>query len=86
MGGSAGVGVLLLAGIPGRAEAAAALALFAFAAALSMATLSSAFGVALSRGPVARRILALTPGLGFATLAFGLWYALGALSAAPYPL
>lgn len=86
MGGSAGVGVLLLAGIDGKLEAAAALALFAAAAALSMATLSSAFGHALTRGPVARPLLALTPGLGLVTLAFGLWYALGALSATPYPL
>jgi ABC-type nickel/cobalt efflux system permease component RcnA len=86
MGGSAGVGVLLLAGIDGNGEAAAALALFAVAAALSMATLSSAFGHALTRGPVARRVLAITPGLGFVALAFGLWYALGALSVAPYPL
>ena len=36
MGGSAGVGVLLLAAIPAKPEAAAALALFAFAAAISM--------------------------------------------------
>jgi high-affinity nickel permease len=86
MGGSAGVGVLLLAGIRGKAEAAAALALFALAAAMSMATLSSAFGHALTRGPLARRVLAFTPGLGVLTLAFGIWYALGALSAAPYPL
>ena len=77
--------MLLLAGIDGKLEAAAALALFAAAAALSMATLSSAFGHALTRVPVARPLLALTPGLGFVTLAFGLWYALGALSATPYP-
>jgi high-affinity nickel permease len=85
-GGSAGVGVLLLAGIPAKPEAVAALVLFAFAATISMTALSSAFGTALTRGPLARRMLALTPGLGFATLVFGLWYALGALNAAPYPL
>jgi hypothetical protein len=50
-----------------------------------MTALSSAFGQALTREPVARRIIALTPGLGFASLAFGVWYALGALSVAPYP-
>jgi ABC-type nickel/cobalt efflux system permease component RcnA len=86
MGGSAGVGVLLLAGIPRRGEAAAALILFAVAAAVSMAMLSSAFGFALTRGPVMRRLLALAPGLGFATLAFGVWYSLGATGAVPYPL
>jgi hypothetical protein len=76
----------LLAGIPAKPEAVAALVLFAFAATISMTALSSAFGTALTRGPLARRMLALTPGLGFATLVFGLWYALGALNAAPYPL
>ena len=86
MGGSAGVGVLLLAGIPSKLEAAAALGLFVCAAAVSMATLSSVFGQALTRSPAARRRLAPTPALGFVTLAFGVWYALGALHAAPFPL
>lgn len=85
MGGSAGVGVLLLAGIPGRGQAAAALVLFALATAVSMAALSSGFGYALTRGPVVARALALTPALGTLTLLFGAWYALGALSAVPYP-
>lgn len=84
MGGSAGVGVLLLAGIPGKVEATAALLLFALAAAVSMATLSSGFGYALTRGPVGRRLLAATPGLGVVALAFGVWYALAALSITAY--
>jgi len=79
-GGSAGVGVLLLAGIPDRAEAAGALGLFAAAAAVSMAALSSGLGYALTRGPVLRRMLALAPGLGVITLVFGVWYAASALS------
>jgi ABC-type nickel/cobalt efflux system permease component RcnA len=82
-GGSAGVGVLLLAGLPSRGEAAAALVVFAFAAALSMAMLSSGFGYALTRGPIFRRMLALAPAMGALSLVFGAWYALGALSAAP---
>jgi ABC-type nickel/cobalt efflux system permease component RcnA len=86
MGGSAGVGVLLLAGIPGKAEAAAALVLFALAAAASMASLSFGFGFVLTRGPVFRRVLAVTPALGATTLLFGAWYALGALSVVSYPL
>jgi high-affinity nickel permease len=86
MGGSAGVGVLLLAGISNKPEAGAALGLFALAAALSMASLSAGFGYALTRGPMARRMLALAPGLGVLTLVFGLWYALGAAGAAPYSL
>jgi ABC-type nickel/cobalt efflux system permease component RcnA len=86
MGGSAGVGILLLAGLPDRAEAGAALGLFALAAAASMAAMSSGFGYALTRGPLVRRMLALAPALGCLTLLFGVWYALGALNAAPYPL
>jgi ABC-type nickel/cobalt efflux system permease component RcnA len=86
MGGSAGVGVLLLAGIPDHGEAIGALVLFALAAALSMATLSSGFGYALTRGPVMRHVLAVTPALGVIALLFGAWYALGALDAVPYPL
>jgi ABC-type nickel/cobalt efflux system permease component RcnA len=86
IGGSAGVGVLLLAGLPSRGEAAAALAVFAAAAALSMATLSSGFGYALTRGPILRRMLALAPAMGALSLLFGAWYALGALNAAPYLL
>jgi ABC-type nickel/cobalt efflux system permease component RcnA len=86
MGGSAGVGVLLLAGIPSQGEAIVALLLFAAAAAVSMAALSSGFGYALTRGPVVRRVLALAPAMGVVTLLFGAWYALGALNAVSYPL
>jgi ABC-type nickel/cobalt efflux system permease component RcnA len=86
VGGSAGVGVLLLAGIPDHGEAIGALIVFALAAAASMATLSSGFGYALTRGPVTRHVLALTPVLGVAALLFGAWYVLGALDAMPYPL
>jgi len=85
-GGSAGVGVLLLATIPDRAEAVAALFLLACGTAISMCILSSAFGFAITRGPVLRRMLALTPAIGAVTLAFGCWYALGAVGAVPYVL
>jgi ABC-type nickel/cobalt efflux system permease component RcnA len=86
MGGSAGVGVLLLATIPGQAEAVAALIVFALGTAVSMAALSSAFGYAITRGPVLRRVLAFAPAMGVVTLAFGGWYALGAVGAVPYLL
>jgi high-affinity nickel permease len=79
VGGSAGVGVLLLAGISDRGEAAGALLLFAVATAASMATLSSGFGYALTRGPLLRRTLTLAPALGVVTLAFGAWYAAGSV-------
>jgi hypothetical protein len=84
MGGSAGVGVLLLAAIPNHVEALAALVLFAFFTAVSMAAASTTFGFALSRGPVLRSYLTLAPAMGVASLAFGLWYSLGALNAVPY--
>jgi len=84
MGGSAGVGVLLLAAIERRELAVLALALFAFCTALSMALLSTGFGYALSRGSVQRTFASLAPAFGFASLAFGVWYFLGALEVAPY--
>jgi high-affinity nickel permease len=84
MGGSAGVGVLLLAAIPDRAEAIVALALFAAFTAISMAIASSTFGYALSREPVLRRFARIAPALGVLSLGFGVWYSLGALNAVPY--
>ena len=86
MGGSAGVGLLLLAHIHDHAEALAALSLFAAFTAISMALASTSFGWALSRGPVAARYLTLAPVIGAASLAFGCWYALGALHAVPHVL
>jgi ABC-type nickel/cobalt efflux system permease component RcnA len=86
MGGSAGVGVLLLAMIPDQAEAVAALMVFALGTAVSMAVLSSALGYAITRGPVLWRMLAFAPAMGLLTLAFGGWYALGAVGAVPYVL
>jgi len=82
-GGSAGVGVLLLAAIPDHVEALLALVLFAACTAISMAGMTSLFGHALSRGPVLRRFVAATPLLGVASLTFGAWYFLGAIHMAP---
>jgi hypothetical protein len=84
MGGSAGVGVLLLAAIPDRAEAIVALALFAAFTAVSMALASSTFGYALTRGPVLQRFATVAPALGMLSLVFGVWYSLGATGAVPY--
>jgi hypothetical protein len=75
----AGVGVLLLASISDHALAVAALALFAFCTALSMALLSTGFGAALGHGFARRTFARLAPVLGVASLAFGVWYALGAV-------
>ena len=84
MGGSAGVGVLLLAGIPDHVEAVAALGLFAAFTAVSMALASTSFGWVLSRGAVQRSFVAVAPALAALSLAFGVWYALGAVQAVPY--
>ena len=86
VGGSAGVGVLLLATIPVQREAVAALLVLALGTALAMALASSAFGYAITRGPVMRRMLAFAPAMGAITLAFGGWYTLGALGAVPHLL
>lgn len=84
MGGSAGVGVLLLSGIPNHVEALVALALFAICTAISMSAASTTFGLALSRRGVLRGYLAFVPAMAVASLAFGVWYSLGALHAVPY--
>ena len=83
-GGSAGVGILLLASIRGHLLALAALAIFAVCTALSMALLSTGFGRALASAPVRASFDRLAPALALLSLAFGTWYALGALDLAPY--
>jgi ABC-type nickel/cobalt efflux system permease component RcnA len=84
MGGSAGVGVLLLASIRDHVLAVAALGLFALCTALSMAALSTGFGFTLSRARVAATFQRLAPALATLSLSFGVWYSLGALNVAPY--
>jgi high-affinity nickel permease len=84
MGGSAGVGVLLLTTIHDRAITVAALALFSFCTAASMALLTAGWGVTLGSRPVQRSIDRCVPVLGLVSLVFGAWYALGALSLTPY--
>ena len=84
IGGSAGVGVLLLASIPDHVEAVAALGLFAAFTAVSMSLASTSFGWVLSRGAVQRSFVSVAPALGALSLAFGVWYALGAVQAVPY--
>jgi hypothetical protein len=78
-GGSAGVGILLLAAIHDRSLAIAGLALFAAGTALSMTVLSA--GLERTFAP---RLSRAAPALGVASLVFGVWYTLGALSLAPY--
>jgi ABC-type nickel/cobalt efflux system permease component RcnA len=84
VGGSAGVGVLLLAAIPSETIAVASLLLLALFTAASMTVVTVGFGLMLSARPVAA-VSAIVPVLGAASLAFGLWYAAAAWSLASYP-
>jgi hypothetical protein len=84
IGGSAGVGVLLLATVDVRALAVASLGVLAVFTAVSMTVLSTGFGIALTSEPARRSFSVLAPALGVASIAFGAWYALAALHVAPY--
>lgn len=84
MGGTAGVGLLLLATIRSHVVAIAALGVFAFCTAVSMALLSTGFGLTLGSAPVRRSFNRLAPALGATSLGFGVWYALGAQGLLPY--
>jgi high-affinity nickel permease len=85
MGGSAGVGVLLLAAIPDETVAIAALLVLALFTAVSMTIVTTGFGATLATPAVARSVTGVAPALGVASLSFGLWYAAAAWSLAPYP-
>lgn len=83
IGGSAGV-VLLLSTIHSTATAVVALFIYAGDTAVSVALLSTVFGIGLTRKPVARNFERLAPILGVLALVFGLWYASGALGLVSY--
>jgi cytochrome c biogenesis protein CcdA len=85
MGGSAGVGVLLLASIQSRPIAVASLLLLAAGTAFSMTILSTGFGSIMVAGPVRATFATVAPALGALSLAFGVWYGAAAWSVAPYP-
>jgi hypothetical protein len=85
IGGSAGVGVLLLAAIPSETVAVASLLLLAAFTAVSMAVVTAGLGRALSWPPFAAASTVTIPALGGASLLFGVWYAAAAWSLAPYP-
>jgi ABC-type nickel/cobalt efflux system permease component RcnA len=78
IGGSAGVGVLLVSAA-GQMRGMLSLLLFAGATAASMAAVSTAFGYALAHGAVRRRLGELVPLFGTVSLLFGVWYSLEAL-------
>lgn len=85
IGGSGGLTLLLLSTIGDKAQAAGALLLFAAGTAVSMALLSTVFGLAIAGGPIGRRFESVAPVLGVLGVAFGAWYALGALGMVAYP-
>ena len=85
VGGSGGLTLLLLSTIPSPSEAVVALLVFAAGTAVSMALLSTVFGLAIAAGPVARNFERVAPVLGTLAAAFGVWYALGALGVVAYP-
>jgi ABC-type nickel/cobalt efflux system permease component RcnA len=85
MGGSAGVGVLLLAAIPSRPLAVASLLVLALFTAVSMTIVTTGLGATLGSDRVRRGYAAAIPVLGTTSLVFGVWYAAAAWSLAPYP-
>ncbi|HEU0248548.1 MAG TPA: hypothetical protein VFR38_15835 [Gaiellaceae bacterium] len=85
MGGSAGVGLLLLAAIPSETVAVASLLLLAVFTAVSMTLVTVGFGLTLTARPIVAASNTIVPALGAASLAFGVWYAAAAWSFAPYP-
>lgn len=84
IGGSAGVGILLLAAIPDDGIGLLALVLFAACTALSMCVTSVVLGGALAGRRVRVGLSRATPAVGACNCAFGAWYALGALGVLPY--
>jgi ABC-type nickel/cobalt efflux system permease component RcnA len=85
MGGSAGVGLLLLAAIPSETVAVASLLLLALFTAVSMTIVTVGFGLTLTARPVLAASNTVVPALGALSLAFGVWYAAAAWALAPYP-
>ncbi|MEW6582345.1 MAG: hypothetical protein AB1416_06255 [Actinomycetota bacterium] len=77
LGGTGAVALLLVAGLPGRGEALAALWIFAAASLVSMAACSGAYAWLLTR----RRLLpaahtVVVPAVGVVGVLFGAWYAM----------
>ena len=84
LGGSAGVGVLVLASGRSTGLAVVSLALLAVFTAVSMSILSFGFGSVLVSRSARAAFGAGAPALAGASLAFGVWYATAAWSMAPY--
>ncbi len=85
VGGSAGVGVLILASIDSTSLAVVALALLAIFTAVSMTALTSGFGLTLVSRPLRTAFDGLAPTLGTMSLGFGVWYGFAAFHLLPAP-
>jgi high-affinity nickel permease len=86
IGGSAGVGILMLAAIPSTTVACVALVVLAVFTAVSMTVVTTGFGITLSSAPVASAFNGVAPLIGVASLAFGIWYAVAVWGLVSYPL
>jgi ABC-type nickel/cobalt efflux system permease component RcnA len=85
VGGSAGVGILLVSSIESQLLGVISLAVLAIFTGVSMTVLSTGFGAALASRPLRSSLAAVAPGLGVASLAFAVWYGAAAWALAPYP-
>jgi High-affinity nickel-transport protein len=85
MGGSAGVGVLIVASVESTGLSVVSLALLAAFTAVSMWLVSTGFGATLVSRPLRATYNGIAPTLAAASLAFGIWYGTAAWGLAPYP-
>jgi high-affinity nickel permease len=85
MGGSAGVGILIVASVESSGLAVISLGLLAIFTAVSMAIVTTGFGLTLVSRPIRSAFGCVAPALGAASLAFGVWYGSAAWSLLPYP-
>jgi ABC-type nickel/cobalt efflux system permease component RcnA len=85
MGGSAGVGVLIVASVQTAWLSVLALGLLAASTAVSMTIVSTGFGLTLVSRPVRAAFDGVAPMLALASLGFGVWYGTAAWGVAPYP-
>jgi high-affinity nickel permease len=85
MGGSAGVGVLIVASVESTALGIISLVLLAVFTAVSMWIVTTGFGRTLVSRPVRSAFNVVAPTLGVISLGFGVWYGMAAWDAAWYP-
>jgi ABC-type nickel/cobalt efflux system permease component RcnA len=85
MGGSAGVGVLIVASVDSTILSVISLVLLAVFTAVSMTIVTGGYGLTLVSRPVRSAFNGIAPALGALSLTFGIWYGTAAWGLAPYP-